>query len=56
MFALFNWKMDEKVNSAFVVFDLVGGNAGFEIKGDYAQNAGQRRCMSPEDRALALSA
>jgi hypothetical protein len=34
MFAVFNWKMDEKVNSAFLVFDLVGGDAGLEVKRD----------------------
>jgi hypothetical protein len=30
MFAVFNWKMDEKMGSAFLVFDLVGGDAGFQ--------------------------
>jgi hypothetical protein len=34
MFAMFNWKMDEKVNSAFLVFDLVRGDACFQCERD----------------------
>jgi hypothetical protein len=34
MFAVFNWKMDQEVDSAFIVFDLVGGDAGFPRERD----------------------
>jgi hypothetical protein len=33
-FAVFNWKMDEKVDSAFLVFDLVAVDAGLEVRSD----------------------
>jgi hypothetical protein len=34
MFAVFDWKMDEKVNSTSLVFDLLGGNACLQGKRD----------------------
>ena len=32
MFTVFNWKMDEEVNSVFLAFDLKGGEAGFQCE------------------------
>jgi hypothetical protein len=34
MFTVFNWKMDQEVDSAFLAFDLVGRDTGFQCERD----------------------